>query len=210
MPYPNPYVRLVFSGTLGSDEIFSFGLNLVGSGSEPAPTVVPPGIITAATAFMASGIMSNAVTLRTIKYNHIGTDGRYTEDSTVLYDYGSGAPAGSGTPLFPPQVALVVSLGTDRMRGRATHGRFYLPSPVTPVAAPALIISTGVRDAVLATCRTFLEDINTAADPWQLGLVSNVGTGTEAFVTSVKVGRALDTLRSRRNALPEDYATATV
>ena len=207
MSYVRNFHRLVVSGSLHDTESFSWGLSLVSSLQTTGAVVatVPQGIIDAVVAFHATeGVSSSAAKIETIKLNEIGTNGRYVnQGATVQYDLDPPA-AGASSPHFPPQVALVVSLGTDVARGRAHAGRFYIPSPGASMETNGMI-GPGWQGVVAAAAATMINAINATESVLRVGIVSNLGIGAEHPVTSVRVGRVLDTLRSRRTSLDEGY-----
>lgn len=206
MTYLRPFLRLVGIGSLfGHTEDFTFSMSLVtGPTAAPPPAEVPQAIIDAFTALWGSVAISQYARLQTIKLNQIGTNGRYTGDSTVLYDFdGDGLP-GVGTTSVPAQLAYCVSLYTDKPRGRAARGRFYLPLPTSPVDATGTLTLGNVQQWA-AGVDAFLEAVSTGVPGHALGVVSDVGTGAENYVTQVKYGRVIDTIRSRREGLTENY-----
>lgn len=208
MTYANPFLRLVFGGPLFTVEEWSCSLALIEEepgGEHPAyPETVPQGVIDAVTAFIVSGLISSDAKLGWIKLNPIGTDGRYMTNQTVRWDDATPA-AGTGNTGYIPQTALVVSLQTGFARGYAHSGRFYLPVPDVYPAADGVVAEATITPYVTAAT-TFLEALNTALTGFRVGVVSNVGTGAEREVTNVRVGRVLDTMRSRRTKIPETYA----
>lgn len=207
MVYAAPHLRLVLSGTLYDVEGFSFGLNLIGGGS--APSEVPQAVIDACTAYFTAVNIDNSAVLRTIKLNLIGTDGRYASDSdTVVHDYPLPGIAGIGTQNPPPQIALAVSLMTNKQRGRASKGRFYLPLPTLPVGSDGMLTSANALSYAEPTA-VFINDLNEALPEFTVGVVSDIGTGAQSAVTGVRVGRVYDTIRSRRRSLPEAHVEST-
>lgn len=205
--YPTTFLRLVCSGTLyGSAETFSFSLALAKNFDPGAttPEEVPQGVIDACTTFFAApGIINGAARLNMIKLNLIGVNGRYESDSeTVLAELIPGV-AGTGGSGNAPQIALAVTLRTAKTRGRAHAGRFYLPAGQT-VGSDGQISQQQV-DNVVAAATAFLEDLATALPGWRPYVMSNIGEGTRNQVTHVSVGRTLDTIRSRRRSIPENY-----
>jgi hypothetical protein len=59
---------------------------------------------------------------------------------------------------------------------------------------------------IMEATTTLLKAINTAMAPdWVLGVVSNLGSGTEHHMTTTRYGQVLDTVRSRRNKFEEKY-----
>lgn len=210
MPYVQNHLRLVAQGTLGTAEIFSFGLHLIATPVAAAPTEVPDEVVDAFATFFDSGLMGSNAKLTTLKLNEIGTDGRYVGESTVLYDYPAPGVGSNSAYKYPLQVSLAVGLTTSRSRGRASKGRFYLPSPVQPLENENGYISATSAQGVMTATKTLLLALNDALDPWQVGLVSNLGGGNQATVTGVRVGRVLDTIRSRRNKLEENYVATSL
>jgi hypothetical protein len=206
MVYINRFLRLVAIGTIYEKESFSFSMSLMGFGPGPleTPTEVPASIISAFGVFFPSpGMISSAAALTTLKLNLIGTDGKYVNPATVLYDYPAPV-AGSVSNKFAAQLAYAVSLETMATRGRAHAGRFYLPVPAQSPSASGALDDTAVGVYANPT-ETLLRAINDALPDWRLGIVSNIGTGTERIVKNARYGRILDVIRSRRDKLPEDY-----
>jgi hypothetical protein len=144
-------------------------------------------------------IAKNAV-LRSVKINHIGPDGHYTDPVTREFPFteqgGSGAVSN-----WPLQCAVAVSLVTG-LRGPRYRGRFYLP-PLNTTGAlgpdhrlvPSL--TTRIAEQAAITLRLL------AAQGFGTVVSSKFGTNTP--VTAVRVGSVVDTLRSRRNQQLEAY-----
>lgn len=208
MPYVRPFLKLTLSGTLGVSEQFSYGLHMIGPVAE-APDEVPQAVIDACATFFPFTSASNAH-LKTIKLNAIGVDGKYLNDTTVFYDFPGQGLAGTGSPRYPYQIALACSLMSTADRGRASKGRFYVPSPAFAAGASDMTLTTIDRDNVLAILVAFINALNDATEPFEVGLVSNLGTGRESIVSRVRVGVVFDTIRSRRNKIPENYGAAAV
>jgi hypothetical protein len=207
MTYPRPFLRLVAIGTLYDVEDFSFSMSLIQGPNGPSepPDQVPAAIVSAFTAFWAApSLFSNKVALQTLKLNQIGTDGRYTEPTSVQHDFSPNIFGGAGTYL-PPQIAYAVSLQTAVARGRAHAGRFYLPTPGVNVTAAGYIQPSDLLK-ISAPVETLLQAINAAFnDEWVLGVTSNIGAGVEHVVTRARYGRVYDTIRNRREKFDEAY-----
>jgi hypothetical protein len=206
MPYIAPFLRLVASGTLFGIEDFSFGLSFRDNNptTQPPPDEVPQEIIDAYTDLWASNIISSSARLKTLKLNLIGTNGRYVGNDTVLYDFpGNGIVSTTNTDT-PAQIAYCVTLRTDAARGRAHAGRFYLPVPAAG-ANTAGVIDASTLSTFSFNIDTFLKALNESMVDWQLAVMSDIGTGTVRTVTHAAYGRVLDTIRSRREKLPEAY-----
>ena len=207
MAYKQNFLRLVVSGTLYNDEQFSWSLSFIQGigGTEPAPDEVPPAVVSAITSFWRwPSLISKFANITSIKLNEIGLDGRYLNPETVVEEIEGGLVGVADSVIYPPQVALVVSLDTAIRRGRAHGGRFYLPLPgPTLVSAGTLSAADQLSYATQAT--SLIEQLNDAMQPWQVGVVSDIGPGAQQRVTHVRVGRVLDTMRSRRRSLDEAY-----
>lgn len=207
MAYPTSFLRMVVSGTLYGNETFSWSLSLRPNfPSNPAPTVVPPDLITALSTFhnSASSQIGAAATMTLVKLNEIGTDGRYVSSTdTVQHEFDPGI-AGTGASDMPPQSALVVTLRTAQRRGLANTGRFYLPFLSAGVGADGRVLAGGAL-GIAANVTTLLNSIKTAlGDEWLPAVVSDIGAGAMNTITHVEVGRVVDTVRSRRSSLDED------
>ena len=206
MAYPHNIFRLVMSGTLFGTETFSYGLTFAKqftTGS--APTTVPKGIVDAVVAFHTGGTsgVSGAARLNSIKFNEIGTDGRYVSASeTVLEEFETPWPGGRAATM-PAQIALAVTLRTAKRRGRARAGRFYIPFGGADLGLNGRI-STTEQENIAAAVTKFLNDLNTAAAGiGRLAVASDVGTGAIEYITHCEVGGVLDTIRTRRKSLDE-------
>lgn len=213
MPYMTPFLRLVVSGSLYTAERFSWSMSLIPNfANDPlVPETVPPGIVDAVTTFHTNSAMSISqhAVLDLIKLNLIGTDGRYVnQGETVLEELDPPVPGPSGTQI-PPQISLAITLGTGRSRGRAHAGRFYPPATGLAVQANGGISPTAQANAAGAAA-DLISSINAVSSEWVVGVTSDLGTGAQYAVTEVRVGKVLDTIRSRRSSIPEDYFTLPI
>jgi len=206
MAYAAPFLRMVVSGKLFATEDYSWSLSLIDpTGTAPTPTAVPAALVTALVNYHTALDMkiSQRAVMYQVKLNEIGTDGRYANPTTVWFDWVSGI-LGPATANVPAQQALTISLRTPIARGRAHAGRYYLPM-VTAVPGNTGQITASDQTNIMNASKTFLDAVNAALDPWQIGVVSDVGSGTYQPVTKVRVGSVLDTIRSRREKIPEAY-----
>lgn len=206
MVYNHPFLRLVVAGTLYDVDEFSWSLSFLDvQGSANPPTAVPPAVIAAVSAFHSSAgaSISKMAKLTTVKLNEIGPNGKYTNPQTVRHDY-TPPVAGISGENIAPQIALAISLQTPIARGRAHAGRFYLPTPAYP---PSNIgsIAPSWQDNVLNSVKTLVTALNGSLAPYQLAVMSDIGSGTHQLVTGIRCGAVLDTIRSRRNKIPEAY-----
>lgn len=208
MAYPGNFARLVVSGTLYGAETFAWGLSVIPdfpSGGDLNPSALIGQVASAVEDYWSTVDVSAAAAITMVKFNLIGPDGRYvSDDETVLQEFDPPV-SGVGTLGVPPQIALAISLVTNRARGRGSRGRFYLPTPSVALESNGRLSATAAQrnaDASLA----FINDLNTiVGDGWRVGVASDVGSGVFVPVTAVRVGRVYDTIRSRRRSLAEDY-----
>ncbi len=165
-------------------------------------------------------IGSNAILTR-VRAAHIGlngktlltTEGAYQQADEVTQVAGAGVPSNT-----PYQVALTVGLQSDRA-GVLGRGRFYLPAPSLMPNFVTGVLSTADQGSYATRAKEFVNAMNTAAQANVSGSFVAVASGGSLLqnqapavsrVTSVRVGRVLDTMRSRRNALPEQYQALSV
>jgi hypothetical protein len=209
MPYV-PHTRLTFGGTLGSGavkEAWSCGLQVGGEGTDAVLTI-PAGALTACASAVqawfiraASGIHSSA-RIEFLKLAVVDATGHYPAgtQSQVATLGANGASGGDGHPF---QIAQVVSLNTA-LRGPSGRGRFYSPLPAGVVDSDGLV--TAAQAAGVASSAAQLLSAINAAFPDSARVVVASSKGFNSTVTSVRVGRALDTVRSRRTGVGENYS----
>lgn len=224
MPYA-PHYRVTWSGTLGVPdpvEIFAFGLSL---------DVGPSDFLNRDDLFPLAGACLDAWAATMKNHTHqmagvdrvrvasIGANGkvpRNADGAFVQADATGWVQGGATGPVPAPQTALVVSLRSemDDLTGR---GRFYHPLPAAALDA-TFRMSTGATQTLVTVARDFVRAVNTASLAAGAGrvVVASQGSPTRAIppanrlVTQVSVGRVLDTVRSRRNALDEAHQALAV
>lgn len=212
MPFPK-HNRFVVRGEFGSSvEIWSNSLHFT-SEFEGAPDNQPQdwdeGDVTdAVNAFYSSALFADSCYVTGWRGYQIGADGRLIGDNIKIVEYDTRVP-GSGTTRYPPQVALVMSLWASS-RGPAQHGRLFLPGPARQVRGATCDLSSGDTTEYLAAFKTYVEALKDAmfglVDTGEALLnVSKVGTGHKQEVSEYRCGQALDTVRTRRNKVPEAY-----
>ena len=227
MVYDVSHLRLTFGGPLFLSETWSCGLRIAsveGAATGPLPqadavqfcldriTEVTDKVIAYWVAL--SNATNPAAKLTWVKLNPIQTSGlQYPDTDTVVQTF---APptAGSVQTQFP-QIALAVSLMTGLARGRAHTGRFYLPAGGSIGVDGSGNISTLLALAVADATSDFINALNdwSGVDPlWgaNVHVMSNLDTGRRRKVTSVRVGRTIDTQRRRRSSIPELYEASSV
>lgn len=210
MTYPEPLLRLVLGGDLYNGmEQWTLSLHLAYADPQSGPPEsVPPAVIAAcSTYFATSQMVSQRARLQWLKLNEIGPDGRYTQLETVRHDYATPVAGTMTTANIAPQTALAISLRTEAQRGRAARGRYYLPMPGYQLAASNGLLSPTDAAFYATAATTFLDALNAAFPTTGARVVvaSDIGPGTVRLVTNVAVGRAFDTIRSRRAQMVEGW-----
>lgn len=221
---PAPHARLIISGTIGPTstpaEIFSTGFALANATTATPVTMISDADMNALDALVAgwfsdgdTGISTQAHVTR-VRYVLVDADGHYQrtepggpfalKDRTHVAD----VPGGRSSAHHPFQVSQCVTLLTLRP-GRSGKGRMYLPVPVAIIDANGQI-GTADRDATLNRTRTFLTAVNALTSTYAAVVSVAASDGVHWPVTSIRVGRVLDTQRKRRSALPEAFAVGTV
>jgi hypothetical protein len=107
------------------------------------------------------------------------------------------------TAVYPPQTALVVSLVTGRA-GPTGKGRFYLPPVGFALQTTDFMLSESNRTTVLTAVQGFLNAVVTTVG-MPLSVFSSKNYSSP--VTGVKIGRTLDSQRSRRRSMTEGYGS---
>lgn len=213
MAYLQPFLRLVAIGSLPQGETWTWSMAF-GSDFGPAdpPAAIPAGVLTAIETFHDSTdvALGNGVTLNAVKLNMIGTDGRYVNPSDTVEHVYETPVAAPGTIQLPPQCATAVSLLTEARRGLAHRGRFYVPR-LGRTTGPDGRLSTTDQSYLLTAAAAMVDSLNDALGPdFHCVVVSDRRTGAQRRVTSMAVGRVVDTIRSRRRGLEEDYVEAPI
>ena len=214
------HVGFIFSGTLGPQlepvEEWSFtvrtnGSSLIDTGGQAARDAIADG---ARAAYQANlpNILKNDCFLTRVEAVEWSATGAYSQTAGGEYERGvwAGTPVAGGFSAstigyMPPQTALVATLDTPRV-GPSGTGRIFLPFPGFTLGSDLRI---SAADAQLAanTIAEFVRDLN-GIGPGLVSVMSSKGFGT--VVNSVRVGRAADTLRSRRKSVLEGYAVTAV
>lgn len=110
-----------------------------------------------------------------------------------------------------PQLALAVSLvGGPRANGTPYRGRFYLPAPAwgSPNFGDGLL-GTTVQTTILNFAATLINEINDVPSGRRV-VVWSRKDATTTPVGTVRLGRVLDTIRSRRRDVPEAYSSLSI
>lgn len=222
------HIRHTVSGILGTEaapvEEFSFGVNYTTLDGAPIGQMGPDSLYEAQAEttrlWFASSqcLIGDLARMKLQTFSWVGEDGLVKRDEngvllqkTVAYSPGVAGGAGAANR-HPFQCAVAVSLQTPR-HGRTGMGRFYQPMPAVLIAPTG---QYGIEDAqdIADAAAAWLSAMNDGWDSAAIGpgvraaVVSSLGYATH--VTSVRVGRAVDTMRSRRADVPEGYQFAAV
>jgi|SRR5664279_14801 len=198
-----PHYRLAFGGPLYTDEEWSCRLNITSAGDLPddaAADGMLPDLVTALSTWVtaANSNLSQATGLSWVKFNEINALGHYVNAGSSRVAEVNPIVYGPGSPILPPQVAVVVSLRTAHTRGKAHAGRMFTPALAASVNGAGLF---GSGTQVAGTATSLLNAINAVVTPAGVSIIS--ATGESNAVTRVAVGRVFDTMRTRRRSLSE-------
>lgn len=226
MAYDREHGVLTWGGTLPGGEIWTNSLrmaetesNILGGANDAAGWDMPALLAHYVTVLSThhaqpEAFIHSTCKLTWVKFNRVNVDGRYIDPNTNLQVV---SPVAGGRPTnqHPNQCCLVVSFGTAVSRGRASKGRLFAPSPAFALDPTARI---EVNDALQAVGRykatiEALSDVpglDTADSPGAV-IMSKVGLELRTRrISSVRIGRVLDTQRRRRGSMIEDYQNAVV
>lgn len=217
MSYPLPFLRLVLGGKNFTED-WNTSLSIVADGNG----AVSDASLVAMAALVGSWFTSTGtngpsflshVTLQYIKFNRINVDGHYMDPVAKTHVYPTALVGPTGL-IAAPQLTAVVTLTTAFERGLANRGRMYLP-PSSGFDKPASdgLVTTANALRLSNAVATLINSINNLMSPQsgspRVAIVSNVRSGAWHSVTGAKTGRVIDTMRSRRASLAEDYQKNT-
>jgi hypothetical protein len=204
---------ITWSGIIGgaaSPETWAFGVRC-----EPTVAADPATLKAAATsafgAFAQAGglleMLGTNVFLTKVVVAKVATTGLWMPNDDGSFQKGEDTMNVNGTNgqnALPAQSALVVSLVTARA-GASGKGRFFLPLGRRVLDEQGRL-DTAAADDFANRSATFLDGIrDTIAFP-----VVASSKGFLSRVTAVRVGRVVDTQRSRRRSLVEAYSTVAL
>lgn len=130
---------------------------------------------------------------------------RRADGSYALHDEMGDTPGTNAAGVgMPTQISVVASLGTTRA-GATGKGRIFLPWTGHNLQSD-LRLSVADAQSIANAVQLLVTNLNAIALLGTVSVVSSKGYATP--VTSVRVGRVIDTQRSRRNARDESYVTA--
>lgn len=223
-PWPPEHVKVTFSGIVGTliapAEVWVHGLSMsiapTATGTVDLPTFATR-CKNAWVAHVAPHVGFNALLtrVRAARVDGQGLVFRGADGAFNQADDNSGAPGGTQSPIGSGvfQIAHAVSTMTVTP-GAVGRGRFYLPAPTKAPGANGQITEADAA-TVANAMKAFINAINLDAATLGLGSVVVASAGSVKSgrppslypVTGVRVGRRLDILRSRANAVPELYVS---
>lgn len=211
MPKP-AHTKVVFEGVRGTVaaplERWAFGINFPAdavpvTGSDIVDDAIASECATAYDDNWFTAMNTDTILTR-VKVSRVSADGTIAlrGDGSLVQGEWIGSKPGETAPMETPlQLAICVSLQTLRS-GATGKGRFFIPMIAANVEATSKLLPVASQTNVANRAKAFLNDLATILTfPPQV--VSSKGYMTP--VTSVRVGRVVDTLRSRRADLPEEY-----
>jgi hypothetical protein len=208
------HFRIVFRGIFnGTPEQWSYSTkwrrDIEEGGDATLEDIDEGAITTAVEAFHGDVMFQDVVRCTEWRAYVIGTDGKMEGDPLLVALDGDGANGTGTTRAYPTNVSLCVTTVADH-RGPGRYGRFFLPGPHAQLGSDRLI-ATSWLDPVVTRCTDFLKDISDAIDiPASLNSaamlnISDNATSAYQEVDHIKIGRVLDSISRRRNAMLEDY-----
>jgi hypothetical protein len=192
----------IFGTLSGPVEIFSYGFALDATNfAVPATT---DGLVAAIVALHSGdrAAIATQMILTEVAFSNVSGAGvQIGETLRVPLE----VPGGGGSMAHPPQVAWRVSLGSG-LRGKSQRGGFYLPGPTVSTGAETGLVTEQKATNCATAVVEMINQINAVGDPGGRVVIASSVAGNVP-VNQVRVGRALDTIRTRRNALVEGYIT---
>lgn len=212
-----PHTLIAFGGKLTDRvssvvDIWECTIRAVQLDSHDRPVSNPAGLMNGmadplATWFTtAANKMSSAASLGYLKVNTIGPDGKYASSgSTNVHDYATGI-VGGAAPSHPYTESWCYSWGTAIKRGPGARGRIYPPNGTTQFGDS--VICTGAEQAAfLTSAQNLLKVINIGDGNSAAGapVIASRVNATNTIITTIRIGRVVDSQRRRRSAIPENY-----
>jgi hypothetical protein len=115
----------------------------------------------------------------------------------------------NGGDMLPSQSAVAVSLTAGkRPNGTPFRGRFYLPPLSMDTVGPDGVLLAAIPQTICENILAFfnaLAAVNAYASIWSRTVEDLV-----SYVDLVRVGNKVDTIRTRRNKMPETYYSLPV
>jgi hypothetical protein len=204
--YPSVHTLVTIRGfQFTTEEEWAFGLRCA---STAAPTQAQADAVAAAAKTWiqtSTSGYSAQTTVAAVKLAQIDTTGLYVAGSIARESFPSAATGTYGSAVVhPPQISLAMTMQSTIPRGPGHQTHVFLPGPHFPLVTATLAqISSGNAAAVLSNFRTLALAIQ-AAGPGNIQVMSKAHA-VSANVVTLRLGRAFDTMQSRRTSIPESY-----
>lgn len=203
--------RLVWSGSLFALEGWSCSMHIT---SDAGINLASSNFLIPLDAWFVrpESLLSSAAKLTTVKFNEINpVTGLYTGFSAVNPDtvVDDTPPVGGNGPGMG-QLSLAVTTTTALKRGRGHAGRFYPPTGLLNIGATDGRITSAQASDNAISAATLIRDINTVVGAGSRCVVFSKAGQLAQDITGVKVGRVVDTMRSRRTSLLEEHVPAAL
>lgn len=205
---PSGYSRSVFSGHLPGGEIWQTGVWANEAPSDQSATQDQADAFAADFALYwdaAGGLGSinpgSVGADRVTVYSYLDNSGHATHVAESAL-----SKVGSGSPIFPNQVTLCMTLLTS-VAGRRARGRNYLPALKVTLDSNGEVASTQLSSLVGAWAG-LINALNGELGDQRIGVLSQVG-GTFQTATAVRGDSRLDIQRRRANSQTVEF-TQTV
>jgi hypothetical protein len=143
----------------------------------------------------------------TVKLAPIGADGKTIGTSSV-YTFTTQL-AGSSASYMPPQLAVALTMRANIL-GRRGRGRVYMPAVASgAVSSDGTLAATPANTyrAALVALINNLQNVPGTPDYIPLVVVTSAGQASAVRPSEVRTGSRVDTIRSRREQIPETYTT---
>jgi hypothetical protein len=226
MPYSSPFIYLKALGHFGASgsalERWNAGVKILHNGAAPTTAQMTAFLTAVAPAFSnwhkSTAINSGTTCFLTgLTGAVIGTDGKYVgggAQATTVYTYGA-PQSGLGTGTLPWSTAMCISLRTQFSRGLSSNGRVYWPCTALPVPPATGVWTPTQCSTAAAEAKILFDAINAASttgfdSSHRVSVMSQVGAGQAANVTSIRIGGKPDRQERRERDLLETYQSATL
>jgi hypothetical protein len=148
--------------------------------------------------------MYSGATLKWLKCNNIGADGKYSDDTTHVYDYPSPTPGYVASQKAPSFCSVAMAWTTDRVRPPGAWGRIYPPNP--SYAPTGSFIQASDRALVVTAAKALLSVLrNCGGDISLIPVIASKVNATNTEITGVRVSDVYDVQRRRKNAALVTY-----
>lgn len=223
MPYTSPHMLLQWTGLFtqggGSSvaDMFTGSLRFIGPGVAASDNQATCDALATALGDWwgtQGNFIGSYAKLGYVKWNRIGVDGHYVNQSMTQEHTYSSFPQGSQSNIYPLQVAWAATYTTTLARGRASKGRTFFPTAVPVSNADQMRVSAGNCATFVSSVRQLVLDLNGAAQTSGgtvvAAICSNLGGGVSSPITGARVGNRLDIQRRRDNNSEETYSSMAI